>query len=86
MLSNVLQVEVRPSDQQVLCNTIAQMFCDFGDVCVKKASERIFWIDFEYFEQEEIDKIKVSGKSKAAKDSNIDNLLKIKTFVLSENK
>lgn len=62
MQTNVLQVEVRDTGKKVFCSTIAQMFCDFGDVSVKKATERIYWVDFEHFEQDEIDQIKVNQK------------------------
>lgn len=81
MESNVLQVEVRPGGRRVICDSIARMFCDYGDVSVKRASEYLFWVDFEHFEQAEIDRIKFSAKNAGAKECVVSNLDKIKYAV-----
>ena len=85
MATNVLQVEVRKdTEQRVICDTIAKMFCDYGDVSVKRASDKIFWVDFKHFEQNEIDQIKLPAPNRI-KEIPITNLYKIKTAVAKEN-
>ena len=86
MASNVLQVEVRPSDKRIICDSIARIFCDYGDISVKKASENIFWVDFEHFEQREIDNIKFAAKNAGNKECLVTNLDKIKHAVLKQEK
>ena len=60
------------------------MFCDYGDVSVKRARDQIFWVDFEYFEQHEIDQIKLP-KSATKDIGPLTNLAKIKAVVAKDN-
>lgn len=87
MASNVFQVEVRETESGVICNAVAEMFCDFGDICVRRAADRLFWVDFEHFEQSVIDKIKMpkTATSTTGKEHPVTNLHKIKYAALKEN-
>ena len=49
MASNVVQVEVHEAQSGMLCDAIAKMFCDFGDISVKQATRKLYWVDFEHF-------------------------------------